>query len=206
MLRVALGLMFLVAPLAGCSDGSSADLNTVETGESSTPVPLEDGLLSISQLPGGWKVFPLPDDPGGESEGPCGEDPTGPEPEETAAAAWIQDPDDGPIFGIRLERLDGSGAEDVMEAGEERELPCEWDEDGGSWRMTRLSAPDLGDESILNLVVSLDRPDSFNYHAAIRSDDVLLLAVLNIRHPDEDLLNELLTVLWQHNLAAGLVS
>ena len=81
-------------------------------------------------------------------------------------------PDDGPIFGERIERFDDSDTVDTL-VQYPLDVPCTFTrEDGTRWRTERVDAFELGDNARVYLVRSLDRPDSFNYEVVIASDDV----------------------------------
>lgn len=183
-------LSFLL--LAGCSGSSDP-----------TPESLEAALLTAGELPGEWHDY---EPPGGDGSHPfCGElpDPSLPEPEEQAGDAWRQDPDHGPFFGQRIERYDGGGADEVLQASKERDLPCEWEEDGVRWRAIREPDLGLGDDGRVFLVINLERPDSFNYYVSVRSGDVLSLAAFNSRTADRSLLEELMDRAWERSTEAG---
>ena len=160
------------------------------------PDSLESRLVRASDLPGQWRSF---DARGGGGGSFCGEiTPSSPEPRRSASTAFAVDPDDGPIFGERLEVYEQGEATDVLEASRDLELPCEWTEDGGArWRMTRETPPTVGDGGRVFLITSLDRPDSFNYEVATRSGDELLLVVVNQRTADRALVDQLVEITWR---------
>jgi hypothetical protein len=86
------------------------------------------------------------------------------------------------------------------------DLPCTFTtDDGARWRTESRPPPTVGRDGRVYLVSSLDRSDSYNYEVAIVSGDVALRAVLNTRHPDRELLDELIAIAWTKAHAEGVV-
>jgi hypothetical protein len=171
------------------------------TAESMPAVEL--GLVSADELPGDWTAF------GAQSgEGPlCGVMlPDTDVPLKSASVAMAIDPMDGPIFGQRIERYrDADAARAALRS--DVQLPCEFTSTSGSrWRMERLDPPTVASSGRVFLITSLDRPDSYNYEVAIASGDVVVLAVLNVRQPARELLDELIEIAWSKADRAGLLS
>ena len=172
-------------------------------GDSRQPASLSTGLVDAQELPGDWLPFEV--QPGEGSF--CGVPSSGDaQPEQSAAVAMAIDPDDGPIFGERIERY-GSGDAAMAALRGDLDLPCEFTSTSGSrWRMEALDPPNVGAAGRVFLITSLDRPDSYNYDAAIVSGDVVLLAALNTRQPDRELLDQLIDIAWSNAAKADLVS
>jgi hypothetical protein len=64
----------------------------------------------------------------------------------------------------------------------------------------------VGDDSVLRLVTNLDRSDSYNYEVAVRSGDMLVNAVLNVRQPNRALLDDLIQRAWRRATEAKVVN
>jgi len=127
-------------------------------------------------------------------------------PAASAAVAMAVDPEDGPIFGERIERYEDDNAATVALRAE-LDLPCEFTSDSGSrWRMEKLEPPRVDAPGRVFLITSLDRPDSYNYEVAVVADDVVLLGSLNVRQPDRELLDRLIQIAWLKAADAEIVS
>lgn len=171
--------------------------------DSGQPASLSTALVAAQDLPGDWLPFEAESGEGSFCGVPS---PGDAQPEQSAAVAMAIDPDDGPIFGERIERY-GSGDAAMAALRGDLDLPCEFTSTSGSrWRMEALDPPNVGAAGRVFLITSLDRPDSYNYDAAIVSGDVVLLAALNTRQPDRELLDQLIDIAWSNAANADLVS
>ncbi len=111
---------------------------------------------------------------------------------DSASTAWAVDPDNGPIVGERIERFADPGAA-LSVLDEQLVVPCDFESaDGSGWHTERLSPPAGVDSGRVFLVTSRDRPDSFNYQAAVIDGSVAMLVSLNSRTENRDLLDEIL--------------
>lgn len=155
--------------------------------------PLAARLVRASDLPGEWEPFEAPES---QAVGFCGRTASGPEPKRSKAVAFAVDHDDGPIFGERIEMYDGDDVGEAPRQWAELRLPCEWSESGSRWRMTREDPPSHGDDGRVFLIVSLDRPDSFNYQVAMRPGSDLIFFVVNQRTADRALVDSLAEIVW----------
>ena len=159
--------------------------------------------MTGEDLPGEWQHF---DPESAHSDtNLCGEPQSRFNPESSALTAWAVTPDDGPIFGERLEQFaDQEQAAAVLD--QTLDLPCTFTtDDGTQWRTEIQPPPIVGDDGRVYLVTSIDRPHSYNYEVAIVSNDVAFRAVLNTRKPDRELLDELVTIAWTKAKAEGVV-
>jgi hypothetical protein len=176
--------------VASCSSGDSGSINAA--------------LVSAEDLPGTWEYFESTPSPY-RTVDLCGQPRTRPTPASSAATGWAPTPDDGPIFGERIERFASSDDLDTL-VNHPLDVPCTFTrEDGGRWRTEQVEGFELGDDSRVYLVTSLDRPDSFNYQVLIASDAVALLTVLNTRKPDRALLDDLVQIAWSKAVDEGVV-
>ncbi len=168
----------LVFAFVGCGTGDA------------TP-SLSAGLVRAADLPGEWTPFTSGPRPKSDL---CGEAlaESKPLPVDSASTAWAVDPDDGPILGERIERFADAGAA-LSVLFEQLVVPCDFESaDGSRWRTERLSPPAGVDSGRVFLVTSRDRPDSFNYEAAVIDGPVAILVSLNSRTENRDLLDEIL--------------
>ncbi len=55
------------------------------------------------------------------------------------------------------------------------------------------------------LVTSRDRPDSYNYEAALHAGNLVWRVVLKVRQPNRDQLDQLLTIAWTTAISGGVV-
>ena len=164
---------------------------------------LTEALVTGEDLPGEWEHF---DPESAHSDtNLCGEPQSRPDPESSALTAWAVTPDDGPIFGERLEQF-GDQEQAAAVLDQTLDLPCTFTtDDGAQWRTEIQPPPTVGDDGRVYLVTSVDRPDSYKYEVAIVSNDIAFRAVLNTRKPDRELLDELVTIAWTKAKAEGVV-
>lgn len=190
VLRRRAGVVLVTVLLVGCGSNDSGSI--------------QQALVSADDLPGNWSYFE-PSTPSGTDSDLCGEPRERPIPIDSAANAWALTPDDGPIFGERIERYsDDDRVSALLE--QPLETPCTFTQnDGTRWRTEELESLELGDRARVFLVTSLDRPDSFNYEVAVVSGDVVVLAVLNTRRPNRELLDELVRIAWSKAVREGVV-
>jgi hypothetical protein len=173
---------------AAC-DGGRGD----EAGSSKHP--LQRALISAEDLPGKWSRY-RPDETSG-GPGICGVTPPAtPEPLAEAATAWAGDPIEGPIFGERIELYANGDAARRLSNSWRLPLPCEWFEDGTTWRATFDPAIQLGDDNRVILIENIGDDATYNYDVALRRGDALVRFVLNVRQPDRPLLEELVRRGW----------
>ena len=120
--------------------------------------------------------------------------------------AWAISPENGPIFGERLDQYSNpAAAAKGVEHDTNLTLPGEFTRsDGTRWRTERLRAPGVGHHGQVFLVTSRDRRDSFNYEVAARSGDTVLRVALNSRRSDRRLLERLVGIAWTRAAASGL--
>jgi hypothetical protein len=185
----AVGLIAVLA--ASCSSSDSGSIHTA--------------LVSAEDLPGTWEYFEPTPSPYRTMD-LCGQPRIRPTPASSAATGWAVTPDDGPIFGERIERFASSDDVDTL-VNHPLDVPCTFTrEDGGRWRTEQVEGFELGDDSRVYLVTSLDRPDSFNYQVLIASESVALLTVLNTEEPDRALLDDLVQIAWSKAKDEGIVN
>lgn len=191
----------LIASLVSGSACSGAHRSTSRLAEAT--------VRATDLPPPAWKPYPAapPSDPARI----CGRDVAVfgifvPAPIDAARAAWARDPANGPIFGERIERYQKGMATRWLAHTAQGSPSCDWTESGTHWRASVEAPPALGIESRVTLITNLDRPDSYNYEVAVRSGDVLLRAVLNVRKSDRPLLDDLLKRAWQRAQKAHAVT
>ncbi|MET1002390.1 MAG: hypothetical protein ABWZ15_11315 [Acidimicrobiia bacterium] len=163
----------------------------------SAPHPLGQGLVGKTDLPGTW--FPFETSGQSSSTDLCGRPLRRATPQDAASIAWAITPDNGPIFGERLERYSSAGeVKRLHDRTKKLKTPCNWTnpQDGTRWRTVRLTAPRVGQSGQAFLVTSRDRTDSFNYEVTLRSADTWLHVVLNSRRANRALLDELVEAAW----------
>lgn len=198
MKRLGLGILLVVVSLGSACDGSK------DAGPKADAAAIKRSLVQEAELPRpDWTSFRV------SSNAPkvnlCGKTVDVPEPIRKTAIAWIRDPNDGPIFGERIEVYKAGDAEKRLGASKLPKDSCDWSRDGANWRSTFEKPLDLGDDSRLTLITSRDRPDSFNYEMAVRSGDVLVLTVLNIRAENRELADQLCMLAWNKAVEEGIV-
>jgi hypothetical protein len=169
---------------------------------------LAEGLVDGTDLPGAWVAY----DTGGRQPSRrdlCGHSTKRRTPQDTASTAWAITPDNGPIFGERLERYaNAAQVKRFLDGLKKLKVPCNWanPDDGTHWRTKRLVPPRVGGTGEIFLVTSRDRTDSFNYQVTLASGDTLLRGVLNSRHADRALLDRLIKIAWKKAQKKGVVS
>jgi hypothetical protein len=175
----------------------------------SSSVSLAGGLVDTADLPGGWSPYQSPPAVA-TGHDLCGRVVLNPvTPVESSSAAWTVTPDNGPIFGERIERYASTAAAKKAVA-RVRALPssCSWADStsGARWRTQKLSDPKVGGDGCVMLVTSRDRSDSYNYEVVVRSNDIVLHAVLNSRIANRAEVDQLLRIAWNKARTSGLVS
>jgi hypothetical protein len=159
---------------------------------------LAAGLVNASDLPGVWASFAAPvlTETGHDL---CGARYVGPsKPIEEASTAFAITPDNGPIFGERIERFrDEKSAKRSIAHDDGLKTPCRFtDQQGSRWQTDRLAPPRVGEEGSVLIVKSRDRNHSYNYEVAARSGLIVVRTVLNTRKPSRALLDELVAAAW----------
>ncbi len=188
---IAMAIVIPIASLLAC--GSSSP---------SAATDPKDGLLATTQMPKGW--HPYPAQALISKTDLCGAPfPADiPTPQRQAAAAWTIDPNNGPIFGERVEQYK-DGSEFRASTRDASRFPCEFVQGGTRWRTTAAAPPRSGSGGSVRLVINQDRTDSFNYEVAIPLGSSVLKMVLNSRVPNRELLDNLVARAYRQFASAN---
>lgn len=167
--RLTVGLLLALA--VGCGGGSQqAETITpraprpTEATTAAAPSPrdapplnaaeLEEKLLALDDLPAGWTTAPEEEDEDSGTTEWCGRDLEEEFEPGVEAAVDFQKDDFGPFLSHSVERHEGGGAKEAIDAFIETAQECEeWtetDPDAGetTFRLSPLSFPKLGDQTV----------------------------------------------------------